>query len=249
MTSTALYDEIHGLSLDLIGSNGSAPTVVSLGSGFADPRRAERERLLAACGLSVASVTVRDPAESGYAAAVEDVQSASTYLLVHADELGLASLAASRRLGLTGVSRGGWLAALVALTAPATAAQPVIGAVSPWSAPTDLWTGSRRSGLEARVFGGPRVEEQLAPAADDETLRSASPINGSLADAPPFLFVYGDRDIIVPPEHSRWLHEALQRNGRESALIAVGGVGHDDAALDAPTIISAVASWFTAALP
>ena len=61
--------------------------------------------------------------------------------------------------------------------------------------------------------------------------------------APPFLFVHGDRDGLVPAAHSRTLHRLLQAQGVETSLLLVADANHEDPALDSPPVLGAVAAF------
>jgi dipeptidyl aminopeptidase/acylaminoacyl peptidase len=54
----------------------------------------------------------------------------------------------------------------------------------------------------------------------------AGPVNYVHAGAPPFLFIHGDADVLVPLHQSELLHEALQNAGIESTLHIVKGAPH-----------------------
>ena len=61
---------------------------------------------------------------------------------------------------------------------------------------------------------------------DTEPLVKASPVNYVTSDAPPFLFLQGDKDRLVPPEQTRLLHERLAVAGVPSKLVIVKNAGH-----------------------
>jgi dipeptidyl aminopeptidase/acylaminoacyl peptidase len=64
---------------------------------------------------------------------------------------------------------------------------------------------------------------------------AASPVRFAHAGAPPFLFLHGSADELVPPRQSRRLAEALTAAGGTATVELVPGAGHmfpelDDAA-------------------
>jgi dipeptidyl aminopeptidase/acylaminoacyl peptidase len=54
----------------------------------------------------------------------------------------------------------------------------------------------------------------------------ASPVNHVAANAPPFLFIHGDKDDTVPLDQSFALDKLLRENGTESRIIVMKGRGH-----------------------
>jgi len=49
--------------------------------------------------------------------------------------------------------------------------------------------------------------------------REGSPVNHVSHDSPPFLFIHGQRDTLVPLYHSENMHRLLKEAGVESTLI------------------------------
>jgi acetyl esterase/lipase len=246
VTPTTIDDIDYGgglaLDLHLAPDRGTAPVVLyAHGGGFARGARgddAARIGALAAQGLTVASIDYRLAPEVRYPEAIGDVAAAARFLRSEGPRLGIPV----ERLGAIGVSAGGYLVTMAALTQPG-----VLDAVSPWFAPFDLWTTSRRSPLEERI-SPVSFELNLFETLDPGLLRSASPLNAGLDSAPPFLLVHGDRDRIVASGQSEAMHAALQRAGRESTLMLVGGAGHEDPRFDDGTVPATVAGWFRSVL-
>ena len=54
----------------------------------------------------------------------------------------------------------------------------------------------------------------------------ASPITHVSPASPPFLFLHGRNDLIVPIEQSRDMKAALVRDGVEARLLEIAGGGH-----------------------
>lgn len=72
---------------------------------------------------------------------------------------------------------------------------------------------------ESCLLGGP-VSENQAKA------RRASPLTHVGADSPPFLFVHGRADEVVPVEQSRLLYDALTEAGVDATLYELHELGH-----------------------
>jgi dipeptidyl aminopeptidase/acylaminoacyl peptidase len=54
----------------------------------------------------------------------------------------------------------------------------------------------------------------------------ASPVNHVDAKDPPFLFLHGDLDVVVPLDQSRALQKRLRESGVEAVLMVAKGKGH-----------------------
>lgn len=194
------------------------------GPGPLNPTSSRLFSRMARSGLAVASVDYRLSAEARFPAQQEDVRAACSFLDTHRAELGLGT----GGLVLFGVSAGGHLAALHALT---NTNGPAIHAVAAWypvidlaAMPDDLDQAGASadrgpSSREARFLGG--------AAADLPDLAwAASPVNHVTSAAPPFLLVHGDQDTAVPPRQSVRLERALAAVGAAVRLELVPGQGH-----------------------
>jgi acetyl esterase/lipase len=175
-----------------------------------------------ALGLAVASVDYRLTGEAIFPAQRDDVAEAASFLAAHRGDYGITT----SRTVAWGVSAGGHLAALHALTAPAAP-----DAVVCWYTPTDLAAlagdvddagGTGERGLEAR-------ESQLIGAAvaqHPDLAAAASPVHFAHPGVPPFLFLHGDADTLVPPRQSQRLADALTAVGGSAAVELVAGATH-----------------------
>jgi dipeptidyl aminopeptidase/acylaminoacyl peptidase len=61
--------------------------------------------------------------------------------------------------------------------------------------------------------------------------------------APPFLLMHGDRDGLIPSEHSRQLHRALRAERVDATLWLLSGANHEDPAFDSPACLAAVSAF------
>ncbi|MEP6668707.1 MAG: alpha/beta hydrolase [Chthoniobacter sp.] len=174
-------------------------------------------RDLTRSGIAVASIEYRLSGTAKYPAQLDDCETALRWLQTHGRSLGLDP----RRIGVSGESAGGHLAALLG-TVEGT---PRIRAVCALYPPTDLVSLGRKyanpkgpSDIE-RLLGGP-IEHKLTLAA------AASPVNHVSSSSPPFLIIHGARDELVPLEQSRELQRRLTQAHVPSRLIVVPGKGH-----------------------
>jgi acetyl esterase/lipase len=176
---------------------------------------------MAGHGLAVAAVDYRLSGEARFPAQPDDVRAACRWLLDDAS-----SPVRELPLVFFGVSAGGQVAALCGLDA----ALPV-QAVALWYPATDLL--HLPDDIEA-VGGtpdrGPTSREALmlgaSAAQDPEKARLASPVTHVRGDAPPFLLLHGDADVLVPAQQSRRLRDALQAVGASATLELVAGYNH-----------------------
>ncbi len=140
------------------------------------------------------------------------------------------------RIGVTGGSAGGHLSLWVALhddAADPDSSDPVkrhssrvVCAVS-FAGPTD-W-----SLLSEIDHKHPAYRQLLgyepgtpADAMDAKAKKDVSPISFASQDDPPVMQVHGDKDVTVPIEHARNLHERLKSVGVTSELVVIEGANH-----------------------
>lgn len=174
-------------------------------------------RDLTSVGIAVASIQYRLSNKAVYPAQLEDCRAAAQWLRINGSRYGIDA----SRMGVSGESAGGQLAALLA----ATEGKPRIRAVCALYPPTDiidlgrLYAKPGRLSLIDRLLGGP-VEEKLNLAAD------ASPIDHVRPSLPPFLIIHGERDRVVPLQQSERLFCALAEAGVETQFIVVPEKGH-----------------------
>ncbi len=141
-----------------------------------------------------------------------------------------------KRIGVTGGSAGGHLAAYMALQddeAKPDSKDPVERQSSrvlfaiPFAGPTD-W------GLLGRIAHGHPAYRQLlgykpgTPAGKmaADRIKDVSPVSFVSEDDPPMLIVHGDADRIVPIEHAKVLEAALKKAGVPVELHVVKGGRH-----------------------
>lgn len=171
-------------------------------------------RDLTSCGIAVASIQYRMSYQAVYPAQLHDCQAAAQWLRDHGTEYGIDAT----RMGASGESSGGQLAAMLA----ATEGRERIRAVCMLYTPTDMvdlaQLHAKRHGLSLvdKLFGG-RIEEKL------DLAIQASPIHHISPSTPPALIIHGQFDGVVPVQQSERYHFALTDAGIESTFL----VAHD----------------------
>lgn len=168
-------------------------------------------------GIAIAAIDYRLSGVATYPAQLQDCEAAAQWLRVNGRRYGLDP----QRIGASGESAGGHLAALLGTVEGASR----IRAVCALYPPTDLVSLGRKYASPTRLsnidrlLGGP-IESRLALA------KEASPVNHVGSGSPPYLLIHGQDDELVPLEQSEKLHQHLRRAGVVSELIVVPGKGH-----------------------
>lgn len=186
--------------------------------------------LLAQSGYAVASVEFRSTDDAIYPAQIDDCRAAIGFLKKNAKSY---SLDASK-IGVYGVSTGGHLAALLALTSSSVKAAAIE------SAPSDL--GSLNEGARlnwnaassplSRLLGGTIAQKA-------ELARRANPLFYADEFAPPLLILHGDADEFVPVSQSEKLYQKLKAAGANVEYRVFAGQGHGlkDARAEADDVV------------
>jgi dipeptidyl aminopeptidase/acylaminoacyl peptidase len=71
-----------------------------------------------------------------------------------------------------------------------------------------------------------------------------SPLSLVSDDDAPSLLLAGDKDDLVPIEHSRRIHAAFEKAGVTTKLVVLEGAGHGFAGADLARAVSEMVSWF-----
>lgn len=177
---------------------------------------------LADAGYVVASINYRLTPAGVYPNLMQDSHCALAFLRARASDYGLDP----DRVAVMGYSAGGHMASLLGVAHDEPDFQPDCAAGSTFApaavisgaGPQDLFDLSWADAVQDLVGG----DESDFP----ERYRKASPIEGVRSDAPPFLFVHGSQDLIVPFDHSKRMHERLEEVGVESRILAIAWGGH-----------------------
>lgn len=187
-------------------------------------------------GFALASINYRLSSEAIFPAQIHDCKAAIRYLRRHARSFGIDAT----KFGVWGASAGGHLAALAGTSGNAPALEGDLGetkidsqvqAVCDFYGPTDLITMGQhvrskpdqqqppQAWPETKLLGGRIVDHP-------ERARAASPASYVSPGDPPFLFIHGDSDPLVPLDQSVSLQRKLQQAGVRANVITVKGAGH-----------------------
>jgi acetyl esterase/lipase len=183
---------------------------------------AERLMPIVASGFAVASVNYRLVPSVRFPAPVHDVKAAVRWLRANAAEYGLDP----DRIAIGGVSAGGHLVSLTALTAGDAQLEGDLGdhlgvssavsAVVAYCPSSDFLLSGGRNALETQILPPPwsaallgldRIDD------DPELARSASPRHRVHAGAPPHLILHGDRDAVFNTRRARAARGAVGCRG------------------------------------
>lgn len=175
-------------------------------------------RDLTSAGIAVASIQYRMSNTAVYPAQLEDCRAAAQWLRDNGARYGIDA----KRMGTSGESSGGQLAAVLA----ATEGKSRIQAVCTLYPVTDLIELGRL--YKKRSVGLNLIEKMLGGSIDKkiELAADASPVFHIRPSLPPFLIIHGERDRIIPVEHSEWFFRTLEEAGVEAQLIVVPDKGH-----------------------
>lgn len=187
-----------------------------------------------ALGYAVASINYRLSQHALFPAQIEDCKAAVRWLRAHAEQFKLDT----NRFGVWGPSAGGYLAAMLGTTG-AVATFEVGGhlnlssrvqAVVDYFGPTDFLQMDDQRLPEGMLHNPPdSPESQLVGGAiqdHKQRVAQANPITYVTSDAPPFLIVHGDCDLLVPYQQSVLLEAALRQAGVPVTFYPVVGAGH-----------------------
>ncbi len=244
-----------GLLLDVFKptgkSNGLGIVDVASGAYYSDRgkindhKRAQVYDIFCGKGYTMFAVRPGSRTRFGIGDMAANVRLGIKWVKKHADDYQIDP----KRLGLTGASAGGHLAALVAVTADDATAVKAVGVFFP---PTDFLeyrgkkidfaTASSAELDPLRSFvwpqgGGPSGADEL-----EKKLTEISPARLVTSKAPPFLIIHGDADTTVPLSQSEKLIAALKAADVPCELIVKEGGAHPW-----PTIheeVEVMANWF-----
>lgn len=182
-------------------------------------------------GIAVASITYRLSPEAPFPACLHDCRAMLRWLRAHAESYNIDP----QRIALWGISAGGHLVSLMAMTAeeePSEIEQPwadhpatTVGVVD-WCGPTDLVRTftDPEPGRDAYAITSQLLDGDLETQPD--RVRAASPALRAHDNAPPHLIVHGRQDDVVPLWHAEALHHRLVELGVPSELVVNDNADH-----------------------
>jgi acetyl esterase/lipase len=222
------------LKLDLALPEGDGPFPVVLcihGGGWVSGDRRQLSQTIEALarqGFAAVTCDYRLAPTDHFPAQVEDCKAAVRFLRANAGKYGLDP----DRIGAVGFASGGHLACLLGVTGKEDGLEGNGGnadqssrlqAVVSFFGPTDLtrrdWTHDTETKNLLPFLGGTLAEKP-------ELYRKASPAQYACKDAPPFLFLHGDSDPVVPLRQSELLARKLEEAGGWARVSVVEGEGH-----------------------
>ncbi|MBV9680103.1 MAG: alpha/beta hydrolase [Acidobacteriaceae bacterium] len=222
------YAQVNGISLRLDACLPDSPVktpaviIVHGGGWVRGDRRFDVEPLfepLSQAGLAWFSISYRLATDvTQFGVAIDDVQSAIRYVKAHAYEYNIDP----NRIALIGESAGGQLAAMAVLRGGADVSVKAVVAIY---TPTDLVSLVKNSRyvpaqMQNAIKGSPWESFILAG------LSQLSPIENIRRGMPPFLFIHGTSDMLVPFEQSKQMCERMRKAGASCEIYPVEGAGH-----------------------
>ncbi|MGC3874888.1 alpha/beta hydrolase fold domain-containing protein [Halomonas sp. GXIMD04776] len=177
---------------------------------------------LARNGIVAINVTYRFAPDYKFPAQLHDLQQAMAWIHAHADEWDVDT----SRIAGVGYSSGAHLVSLLALVAseggelnePYGGDTSQLAAVVSGGTPSNLFKFDDGR-LVVKFLGGPRLKVPMQYA-------KASPMKHINADAPPFFLFHGTWDDLVPVDHAKDFHTALNEAGIDSELYLLRYRGH-----------------------
>jgi len=254
-----IYAEVHGvgLLLDVFTPTGPANglAIVDVASGaFHSDRGKIRDHKKAGmfdafCGRGYTVFAIRPGSITKFGAPemIENLNRGVSWVIQHAEKYKIDP----NRMGLLGASAGGYLACLNAVTAEAGSPSENFQAVGVFFPPTDMLNyGPVQLKVRTDPFLGRTVRALLfrdgfgnmTDKAIEKRIVKYSPARRVTSKAPPFLFIHGDTDPLVPLQQSEVMVAALKEANVSAELIVKAGGGHPW-----PTIaeeVQIMADWF-----
>lgn len=178
-------------------------------------------------GWTVVNVEYRLASVSLAPAAVEDCHCALRWIVANAEKYKIDV----NKIVVSGISAGGHLAlATGVLPTSANLDRQCLGsenlkvaAIINWFGPSDvldLIEGKNAFDQAISWFGSQPNRNEIA--------KQVSPINYIRQGIPPTITIHGDKDDVIPYDHSVRLHQALDKFNIPNQLVTVVGRGHGD---------------------
>jgi len=254
ITPDVVYGHKYGLALtfDVFtpteNANGAGVLFMVSGgwfSGWSDPEQSQKRfRPLTDKGFTVFAVRHGSSPKFSIPEAVGDVRRSVRFIRLNAGRFHVDP----NRLGVYGASAGGHLSLMLGTAADdgdPNAKDPVlrvsnrVNAVVAWVAPTDL---------QIMVWDAPEhlptYEKFPALDLDLKAAKTHSPLVHVTQDDAPTLLVVGDKDGLVPMQHSENIYAAFEKANVPSQLIVLEGAGHGFRKGHAERAVNELVAWF-----
>jgi len=208
----------HRLDLYLPKGKRDVPVVMFVhGGGFTvgiKDQYAFVGQVFAANGIATAVISYRLSPKTSYPGHVQDVARAFAWLRAHAGEYG----GKTDKIFISGHSAGATLIAMLgsdpAYLKEVCESLDHVAGVIPIS-------GSFTQGGRSAMFQG-------FPPPEPDVIRNASAINHVAGPHPPFLILYGDRDMARTGEDARAMAKAMKDAGNSADVHEIAGHAHMD---------------------
>ncbi len=212
-------------------AKGVYPAVICVhGGAWRMGNREEMQRwieLLASEGYVAASISYRLIPEAHFPDPIADCKTAVRFLRANAEKFQIDA----NKIGAIGYSAGGHLVCLLGTTNKSAGfdgseypeQSSRVQAVVSYFGPTNLEFYGNDESAQNAIFEpllGARYKDK------PELYRKASPLSYVSKDAPPFLFLHGTKDWLVPIEQSRQMNRKLKELGVKSQVVEIEGASH-----------------------
>ena len=186
---------------------------------------------LVAAGYTVFVINHRGAPAFKYPAGIEDAERAVRFVRHHAARFGISP----DRIGAVGASSGGYMVSMLGVRSGAgdpddgdavNRQQARVQAVVAYCPPEDLTGAFNNFGMSAIAAFMGSLRPPDPKSAEFKMYLQASPIASVSSDDAPFLLIHGDKDQLVPIEHSEKMEAALRGANVPVKLIRVTGSGH-----------------------
>lgn len=223
------------LNLALPKGKGPFPAVVCVhGGGWYQGQRSDMDfmtELLARRGYVAATVSYRLVSKARFPAQIEDCKAAVRWLRANAEKYKVNP----DRIGAVGPSAGGHLACLLGVTDKKDGLEGSDGSPDQSSRVQAVVSFFGRTNFMKKTWDNELEEKIFVPligaSFDDkpELYKRISPIAYASRASPPFLFIHGAEDKLVPSQDSIDMAKKLQTAGVSAKAVIVEGVGHGSA--------------------
>ena len=235
VTGLAFSDAAPSLTLDLYrpeATDQPVPCIIVIQGGGFRPQDGQRFKPfaehLAANGFVAALISYRGRPEHQYRDTLADIRTSVRYIRHVSAEYGIDAT----RIGATGRSAGGALAALLAVTGDEEDPECRIQAAVCFAGVFDFitrFTDAEQLSLQPNQVSRIRSNAEwigAAFSADDEHWQAASAISHVDPHDPPILFLHARDDSSVPWLQSRDMHRAMTDRGVASEVRIYESGGH-----------------------